>query len=255
MLKPVSAVILAAVSVSVLASCASGPPRTPTALIDRVLANSPGNASPGKVVAAELAFARAAREQGQWTAFREFMASGGLLHGRSGPFEAGPWLVSRRDPAEAIAWAPRAVWMSCDGHLAVSRGRSLDPQGLEGSFVTVWQRQQDGEYRWIYDMGAPDVPQPVPAPQADDGAIVVLAEELIQGYVADCPPRGQPLTAPTPRPDSPGMRSGGGASPDGTLRWRWKHAEDGTRSFIADYFADGRWQTAVNQSYAPEVQN
>ncbi len=248
MLKAVSVVALAAL----LASCTSGPPRTPLALIERVLENSPGNASPGKVVAAELAFARAAREQGQWTAFQTFMAPGALLHGRNGPFAAGAWLASQRDPAEAIEWAPRAVWMSCDGHLAVSRGRSLDPAGLVGSFVTVWQRQQDGEYRWIYDMGAPDVPQPDPASQEDDGAIVVLAEEVIQGYVADCPDPGRPLTAPTPLPEPADVRSGGGGSPDGTLRWRWEHAADGTRALVADYFAEGRWQTAVQQSFAPE---
>lgn len=246
MLKFVSTLALAAL----LASCAGGPPRTPTRMIDRALANS-NLATPGKVVAAELAFARAAREEGQWTAFRKFAGPDAVLHGKSGPFAALPWLASQRDPAEAVQWAPRSVWMSCDGELAVSRGRSRDAEGLVGTFVTVWQRQRDGEYRWIYDMGAPDMPQPPAKPQAGEGEILVLGDETVQGFVADCPDATDPLTSPTSQSVPATSRSGGGTSPDGTLRWRWEHAADGTRRLVADYFLADGWKTALEQSFAP----
>ncbi len=247
MLRALSPLALAAM----LASCAGGPPRIPTRMIDRALANS-NLATPGKVVAAELAFARAAREDGQWTAFRRFAGPDAVLHGKSGPFAAAPWLASQRDPAETIQWAPRSVWMSCDGALAVSRGRSRDADGIVGTFVTVWQRQADGEYRWIYDVGAPDVPQPPVKPQAGEGEILVLGDETVQGFVADCPDAADPLTPPpaTPVP-TPTSRSGGGASPDGTLRWRWEHAPDGTRRLVAEFFQAAGWKTALEQSFAP----
>ena len=49
-------------------------------------------ANPSTVVATELAFARAAQEDGQWTAFAEYAADGGLIFGRNGAIEAKPWL-------------------------------------------------------------------------------------------------------------------------------------------------------------------
>ena len=105
--------------------------------IERVLAGAPGQAQPSEIVAAEIAFARAARENGQWTAFREFLAPGALLHVRSGPIEADPWLAVQTDPPEAVQWGARSVWMSCDGALAVSQGRFREPDGTVGTFVTV----------------------------------------------------------------------------------------------------------------------
>lgn len=244
MLRAVPAVILAALA----AACASGPPRTPVKVIDRALASAgtTGLAQPSRIVATELAFARAAREQGQWTAFREYIAEGGLLHGASGPFPALDWLQRQADPPVAVAWAPRAVWMSCDGTLAVSTGRSRDAEGLFGTFVTVWQRQPGGgEYRWIYDTGAPDDPQPEPEAAAAEGDILVVADTLIRGRVADC--RTGAAAPPPPAADTPaGARSGGGASPDGTLRWRWEHQADGTRRLHALYLEDGVWREALD---------
>ncbi len=160
----IAAVALAAL----LAACTSGPPRTPRAVIDRALATAPGAAQPSRVVAAELAFARAAREQGQWTAFRETVAPGGVIHGRTGPFAAEPWLAQQANPAQSVAWAPRAVWMSCDGKLAVTRGRLREPDGKVGTFATVWQQQSNGDYRWIYDIAGLDDPQP-PAGREPEG--------------------------------------------------------------------------------------
>lgn len=246
MLKVISTIALAAL----LASCASGPPRTPREMIDRVLANSPNNASPGKVVAAEIALSGMAREEGQWTALRAFMAPDALLHDRDGPVAAGPWLAARRDPAGAVPRGPRAVWMSCDGHLAVSRGRLLFPDGSEGSFATVWRRQQDAQYRWIYDLEAPDALPDDQQPAGEDGLIVVVAEEMIQGYVADCPSASKPL-APWPgHAGADTTPNGGEASPDGTLRWRWEQRGDGVRRFVADYFAEGVWKTVVSEQFA-----
>ena len=131
-------------------------------MINQVLSTAPGAAQPSTIVAAELAFSRAAKERGQWTAFRQFAAPGALLHGANGPFAIEPWLATQTDPPVAVQWQPRTVVMSCDGALAVSKGRYRDPQGKVGNFVTVWERQADGEYRYIFDVGGDDVPQPPP---------------------------------------------------------------------------------------------
>jgi hypothetical protein len=251
MIKPFASLV----ALSLLASCSAGPPRMPLERIDRVLADAPGAAQPGKIVAREIEFSRAARENGQWTAFRAFMAPGALIHGQSGAIDADQWLATQADPPEAVQWAARSVWMSCDGRLAVSRGRFRDPDGRIGTFVTIWQQQADRSYKWVYDSGALDDPQP-DGQLADDGAgIIVSADEIIQGYVADCPGSGGAAPDNWANLRPAGTQSGGAQSPDGTLHWSWYHYPNGGRSIEARYLVDGQWETALDERFpAPESQ-
>ena len=115
-----------------------------------------GYANPSEVAATDIAFSRAARDDGQWTAFRRFAADGAVIHGRNGPIDADPWLAAQDDPPAPVQWTPTAVWSSCDGSVAVTQGKFAEPEGQWGYYVTVWERQRDGRYRWVYDMGAPD---------------------------------------------------------------------------------------------------
>lgn len=241
-----------------LAACAGqgGPPKPnkrQVAMINRVLATAPGAAQPSTIVAAELAFSRAAREKGQWTAFRQFAGPGALLHGPDGPFPIEPWLLTQTDPPEAVQWNPRVVAMSCDGALAVSKGRYRDPQGKVGSFVTVWERQPDNSYRYIFDVGGDDVPQPPPPTRASvqPGDIVVTEIDAVEGLVATCPRGGAAIPPPPAIPIGEDGKADAKLSRDGTLRWRWEHRADGTRYVAAEYFYQGRWLTGIEQSLAP----
>lgn len=249
----VAASIVACVSAIGLAACAGGggppkPNKRMVAMIDRALATAPGAAQPSAIVAAELAFSRAAAEQGQWTAFRQFAAPGALLHGEDGPFAILPWLMTQTDPPKAVQWKPRTVVMSCDGALAVSQGRYTDPQGKVGNFVTVWERQTGGEYRYVFDVGGEDVPQPPPRKRIEEGDIVVTEIDAIQGLVASCPRAGAPVPPPPAIALGEDGKTDAKLSKDGTLRWRWEHRPDGTRYAAAEYWYQGRWVTAIEQS-------
>lgn len=232
-----------------LAACAAGP-RVPryTERFEREVRNT---ANPGNVVARDIAFSRAAREDGQWTAFRDYAAEGAVIHGANGPVDAANWLASRADPAVPKQWTPLSVWSSCDGQTAISQGKYADPDGQWGFYVTVWERQRDYEYRYVYDLGAPDVlltaqeNETRDAPPAGDNVIVVRAIPMISGEVADCPTAD---AMPGPIPLSPTARDasvGGASSQDGTLIWQWTHFADGRRLFVARHWRDGRWQQAV----------
>jgi hypothetical protein len=246
------AAALVVLGAMVLAGCASPRPKgPPPAVINRVLTGAPGAAQPSAIVAAEIAFARAAREQGQWTAFRQFAAPGALLHGANGPFPIEPWLATQTDPPEAVQWEPRAVVISCDGALAVSQGRYRDPDGKVGNFVTVWERQGNGEYRYVFDAGGDDVPQPPPRPKVEDGDIVVTSIDAVLGLVASCPRGGSEIPPPPAIPLGEDGKTDAKLSRDGTLRWRWEHRADGTRYAKAEYFYEGRWLTAFEQSLLP----
>lgn len=241
--------LISLAALAALSACASSGqrPRTPEEMINRVLAGAPGQAQPGKIVARELEFARAARDNGQWTAFRAFAAPGALIHGRDGPFVAEPWLAAQANPPAAVQWEPRAVWMSCDGALAVSQGRFRDPEGIVGNFITVWERQRDGEYKWTYDVGSPDNPQPPPPEEFEDGDIVVTSLDAVKAGIADCPRRGDEVPAPPAFSIADDFTQGGKVSDDGTLRWRWEHRASGQRRVVVDYFYQGKWQGALDE--------
>jgi hypothetical protein len=143
--------------------------------------------------------------------------------------------------------------MSCDGALAVSQGRFRDSDGTVGNFVTVWERQPDGKYRYVFDVGGPDVPQPPSPPKADvqPGDIVVTEIDAIQGLVATCPRPGVTIPPPPAIPLGEDGKADAKLSRDATLRWRWEHRADGTRFIAAEYFFEGRWLTAIEQSLVP----
>ncbi|MFZ1743475.1 MAG: hypothetical protein WAT93_11495, partial [Pontixanthobacter sp.] len=137
---------------SMLTGCAGGPRDMSRDRIDRALRGAPGQAQPGSIVAAEMAFARTAQEKGQWTAFREFAAEGAVMFA-PGPVDAQTWLKQQSNPGQAVQWQAHEIWMSCDGSIAVSKGAWQAPDQTNGYFTTVWQRQMNGEYRWLLDQG------------------------------------------------------------------------------------------------------
>lgn len=159
--------LLAGVLVLALAACASPPIRGRYDALQVPVAN------PSKVVATELAFARAAQEKGQWTAFREYATDDAVLFVPE-PVEAQAWLKSQANPAQAVTWQPHEVWSSCDGSMAVTRGAWQRPDRSFGYFTTIWKRQKDGQYKWVLDQG--DVlTEPLVEP------------EFVKTSVADCP--------------------------------------------------------------------
>lgn len=232
-----------------LSACSSGPRLPSEAFIARALATAPGAAQPSTLVATELEYAREAREFGQFTSARKFAGPGARLHGRNGPvsFLA---LSELPDPDQPVAWSPRVVAMSCDGALAVTQGRFQDQEGFVGNYVTVWQRNAENEYRWIYDVAGRDYPQPPPRREFEDGDIVVTAIDAIEGRVADCARRDAAI--PPPPALSLASEDPGEAflSRDGSLRWRWEHQADGTKFVAVDYYFQGEWQTTIEERLA-----
>ena len=147
-----------------LAGCAQDGHRGPRGL--RPLAN------PSAVVATELAFDQAAQAKGQWTAFRQYAADNAVMFVPQ-PVAAKDWLKKQTDPQQAVQWEPYAVWISCDGSLAVTKGEWHRPNGKVGYFTTAWRRQNKGTYKWELDQG-------------DTLAEPLAKPEMIAAHVADC---------------------------------------------------------------------
>jgi hypothetical protein len=120
--------------------------------------------------------------------------------------------------------------MACDGSYAVSRGAWRDG-GRAGWFITVWQRQPRGDYKWVLDQGG-------------DASAPVAAPEFIMAKVAECPQprRGEGATVrAAAAPVEVDWLSG--RSTDGTLVWTTGFepggAQNGAREFAVRLRTDG----------------
>jgi hypothetical protein len=175
---------------------------------------------------AERAFAAAAQTQGQWAAFRRFAAPDAIMV-TSEIVEAHPFLAKLKEPAAALKWAPERTVTSCDGKLAFSTGPWQAADGKTGGrYMTIWQRQADGGWKWVYDGGTsePTVKQ-LPSASRDVTASCKLP------------------TAALPK----GGQERAGASPDGTLRWRLDPGPIGKSHLLrVDYSDAGAWHAATS---------
>lgn len=218
--------------------------------------------NPSALIAAESAFARLAREKGQWTAFAETSTDEAEMFVPQRTL-AKAWLKGRANPPQAVQWQPSSVWMSCDGSAGVTFGgyqAGGQAGGGYGWFSTVWERQKKkGDYKWVLDQGGE-----LTAPLA--GA------DFITGKVADCPPRPRrdpladdpppppklpkgtppplrPLPGPIPALAAPaGADSKDGRSIDGTLVWRSTVLPGGTREWTVWLWQDGRMNEVLKRT-------
>lgn len=195
-----------------LSACAAGPNTRGPGL--RPAAN------PSDVIAAELAFARLAREKGQWTAFRDTATADAVLFVPQRT-NARTWLNGRADPATSVGWQPSAVWSSCDGSYAVTQGH-WQSGNSSGGFVTVWQRQGDPRrptgYKWVLDMSVTTEHREGP-------------DETIAAKVATCAP---PATMTPPLAVVDGGDTVTAYAQDNTLRWTSSVRADKSRRIVVE---------------------
>lgn len=219
--------IALAAATSLLAGCATQ--RVPEALGDRPLL-----ANPSAVIATEFAFARAAQDDGQWTAFKRFAASDADMF-VPGRVSAQTWLRGRADPPQAVRWQPHKLFIACDGSAAVSTGAWQRPDGSEGYFTTVWLRQGDGRWKWVLDHG-------------DALAIPRGAPPAISSRSASCDG--------TPDVTTGAAASGGdvklGQARDRSLNWSSVVAADGSRTVAARLWNGTSFETVVEDKVAAE---
>lgn len=107
----------------------------------------------------EKSFARLATEKGTKSAFLEFTAPDGIMFSPNAVNAKEYW--NARDESKALLfWQPSYVDISSNGMLGWTTGPwELRPNGKDdkpsafGQFLTVWQKQPDGKYRFVLDIG------------------------------------------------------------------------------------------------------
>lgn len=115
------------------------------------------------VIGAERAFAARAGEVGWVPAFREFTAPDGQIAQPTGYASAPQQLATTADDGNRnLFWWPAFAAISRSGDFGFTTGAvSFDEARTpRGHYFTVWRRQADGSWKWIYDGGVGPIAEP-----------------------------------------------------------------------------------------------
>ena len=118
-----------------------------------------------EVIAAERAFAAYTRERGFRDGFLAHVAPDGFTF-EPGPVQARPRLEALPEgpaPGPPLFWWPQFAGVARSGDLGFTTGGATVPL----RYFTVWQRQADGGWKWIYDGGTP-LATPVGGGESDE---------------------------------------------------------------------------------------
>lgn len=123
----------------------------------------PAPADVATIVAAERAFAARAGEIGWVPAFREYVAPDGELAQPGGFADANAELATTPDDGNRnLFWWPAYAGIARSGDFGFTTGPvSVDEARTpRGHYFTVWRRQPDGHWKWIYDGGVGPIAEP-----------------------------------------------------------------------------------------------
>ncbi len=200
-------------------------------ILSLLLAAAAPTAAPMSALDAERAFAADAQKIGQWTAFRKWSTPDALMFTPQ-PVNARALFGKLKNPAVPVYWWPGRSYVSCDGTTAINTGPWVRDYGKKvGYFTTVWVRQKDGGWKWVYDAG-------------DETKFMRDEGGDIAPVIAPCPKN---LLPPPPQREVPaGVKVGSGSSPDGTLSWNWTVEANGARRFSVLQWDGKQRQTVID---------
>ena len=111
-------------------------------------------------------------EEGTAAAFEAYMAEDAVIfRANARPFEGHDEIMSLFEgTAGQLTWEPYAVTVASSGDLGYTLGTYeyavVDSAGIEnysyGYYVTIWKKQPDGTWKYVFDTG-----QPGPPPESD----------------------------------------------------------------------------------------
>jgi ketosteroid isomerase-like protein len=116
-----------------------------------------------EVLLAEAEFARMAQEKGVEEAFLHFIADNGVIVRGSDVLEGkeGVKKYMSEQPFDSVQlnWKPDFVDVSESGDMAYTYGKFIfqakdttgRPVAMQGIFHTVWKRQPDGTWKFVFD--------------------------------------------------------------------------------------------------------
>jgi ketosteroid isomerase-like protein len=115
--------------------------------------------SSDKLLEIDAAFSAASVKRGTGPAFKHFAAENAMAVG-GGQFIFGPKAIGQAfasEPGDVVSWIPRFAGIAQSGDLGFTVGDATFELVQFGTFftkyLTVWQRQDDGRWRFVADFG------------------------------------------------------------------------------------------------------
>jgi ketosteroid isomerase-like protein len=117
----------------------------------------------------DVDFALMASQQGYRKAFLAYMEDDAiLLRDNHMPIigaDAVEYVSSINDSSFTISWEPMGGDVAASGDMGFTYGTYLlktDTEKQEGTYITIWRRQQDGSWKYVLDGGTQGLEPPVP---------------------------------------------------------------------------------------------
>jgi ketosteroid isomerase-like protein len=210
--------------------------------------SAPASVSAAPVVAAERAFAARAAAVGVAPSFLEYMTDDAIVFSPDpllarAVYGAGPPPKAPKDGGTLLNWWPNFAGIARSGDLGFTTGPATVNGAAPGVFYfTVWTRQPDGRWKWVYDGGVEADGRQAPGPNAEpillppgDARVVapdtaVLAPDArVQGSAAGpaTDPAAVDRELATRAPTIAFGPLGGSASKAGDLAWTYGDARWG----------------------------
>jgi ketosteroid isomerase-like protein len=124
---------------------------------------------PGALMKADLDFSEMSVNEGMQKAFLAFFADSGVMLRDNGyPIKGHGALVSlfsnSKDTAFTLAWKPAFEKIAGSGELGYTYGfytRTIKATGevSRGTYVTIWEKQKDGNWKFVLDTGTDGLPE------------------------------------------------------------------------------------------------
>lgn len=128
-------------------------------------------ADPAPVVKAERAFAADGQTMGWVAAFRKHTAPDGIMFAPD-PVRTLDNMAKLGDaPRPRLNWWPLWAGMAGSGDLGFTTGPYTVNGAPGGQYFTVWVKQADGRWAWVFD-GGPDVDAPAMAPASTQPGVL-----------------------------------------------------------------------------------
>ena len=185
------------------------------------------------IVAAERAFAADFPALGfggsfqKWSRPDSILIDGGQAQTVAAIFDGAP--LTRQPGEPLIEWWPTFAGVARSGEMGFTTGPAARDQEGYGHYFTVWRRQADGAWRWVYDGGSNASPAGQPGPDSqprllpvatvgsaspeaamaevaavEAGLAVAAATDQKAAHLAVLAPEGRLYVAPLPPAEGPG---------------------------------------------------
>lgn len=142
------------------------------------------------IVAAERAFAADAPSMGIAGSFNKWSAPEAIVIGGGQAQRIGEAYPDGPRPADEplLEWWPNFAGIARSGDLGFTTGGVAVNGRRTGHYFTVWKKQPDGSWRWVYDGGSGASAADVPGPDSEP-VILPVGPQLLQVVTSmDRPP-------------------------------------------------------------------